>query len=65
MITSGGVCSPCWTPPATRWIGVSVREASASGYRLLHKPIAPITLRAQLNRTLQAGAASGGSAHLA
>jgi signal transduction histidine kinase len=30
-----------------------LREASASGYRLLHKPVAPITLRAQLNRILE------------
>jgi two-component system, sensor histidine kinase len=40
-----------------------LREASASGYRLLHKPVAPITLRAQLNRTLKAGIASDGPAH--
>jgi signal transduction histidine kinase/CheY-like chemotaxis protein len=42
-----------------------LREASASGYHLLHKPVPPIALRALLNRLLKAGAASGGSAHSA
>jgi CheY-like chemotaxis protein len=30
-----------------------LREASASGYRLLHKPVPPIMLRAMLNRLLR------------
>jgi signal transduction histidine kinase/CheY-like chemotaxis protein len=42
-----------------------LREASASGYHLLHKPVPPIALRALLNRLLKAGAASGGPAHSA
>jgi len=31
-----------------------LRDATASGYRLLHKPIAPMALRAMLNRLLSA-----------
>jgi CheY-like chemotaxis protein len=30
-----------------------LRDASASGYHLLHKPVPPITLRAMLNRFLK------------
>lgn len=36
-----------------------LREASASGYLLLHKPVAPMALRAVLNRILHAPRARG------
>ena len=36
-----------------------LREASASGYHLLHKPVPPIMLRAMLNRLLKERGASG------
>jgi signal transduction histidine kinase/CheY-like chemotaxis protein len=37
-----------------------LREASASGYHLLHKPIGPAALRATLNHLLQEGRKIGG-----
>jgi hypothetical protein len=36
-----------------------LREAQASGYHLLHKPVDPITLRAMLNQMLKKGELAG------
>ena len=41
-----------------------LREASASGYHLLHKPVAPMRLRAMLNQLMKAHDASGLAARL-
>ena len=38
-----------------------LREAQASGYHLLHKPVPPMALRAMLNRLLGARPSSGGA----
>jgi len=41
-----------------------LREASASGYHLLHKPVPPMALRAMLNRFLRARPDAGEAARL-
>jgi signal transduction histidine kinase/CheY-like chemotaxis protein len=53
-----GVCAPaCLVSGDT--VPERMRDARASGYLLLHKPIAPMALRAVLNRLLKASHAPG------
>jgi hypothetical protein len=36
-----------------------LRDASASGFQLMHKPVPPMTLRAMLNQLLKASDTAG------
>ena len=41
-----------------------LREASANGFHLLHKPVGPMALRAMLNQSLRRAATNPSPAHL-